>query len=176
MSTTPSPKKSATPSPKKKSGLFGDFTAAEIKLIMASVLCMSGKPKLTLLTIQLDTEKLGKLSNTKRHSASSRFPSIKRKLEKMFEDELSNLDDGQTNLNAKGKGPATGRAKKRRDKVVDPQPEPEHDIKSEAESGEDTKNAVKVEIVIESGESTESLVKVKADTDTDIKIKPEPID
>ncbi|KAJ9489506.1 hypothetical protein VN97_g3767 [Penicillium thymicola] len=158
---------STTPSPKKKSGLFGDFTAAEIKFIMASVLCMTGK---------LDTEKLGKLSNTKRHSASSRFPSIKRKLEKMFEDELSNLDDGQTNSNAKSKAPANGRAKKRRDKVVDPQPEPEHDIKTEAESGEDTKDAVKVEVVIESGESTESLVKIKADTHTDIKIKPEPID
>ncbi|KAJ5509384.1 hypothetical protein N7527_011527 [Penicillium freii] len=156
---------STTPSPKKKSALLGDFTAAEIKLIMASVLCMGGK---------LDTEKLGKLSNMKRNSASSRFPSIKRKLEKMFEDELDGLNDDQTNSNAKGKSPGNGRAKKRRDKVVDPQPEPEHDTKTEAESEEDTKDNVKVEILVESGESTDSLVKIK--DDTDIKIKPEPID
>ncbi|KAJ5617754.1 hypothetical protein N7537_002868 [Penicillium hordei] len=158
MSTTPSP---------KKSGILGDFTAGEIKLIMASVLCMGGK---------LDTEKLGKLSNMKRKSAGSRFPSIKRKLEKMFEDQLDNLDDDQTNSNAKGKSPANSRAKKRRDKAVDPQLEPKHDIKTEAESEEDTKDTVKVEIVVESGESTDSLVKVKADTDAHIKIKPEPID
>ncbi|KAF7524499.1 hypothetical protein PCG10_005759 [Penicillium crustosum] len=156
---------STTPSPKKKSGLLGDFTAGEIKLIMASVLCMGGK---------LDTEKLGKLSNMKKKSAASRFPSIKRKLEKMFEDELDNLDNDQTNSNAKGKSAGNSCAKKRRDKVVDPQPEPEHDIKTKAESEEDTKDTVKVEIVVESGESTDSLVKVKADAD--IKIKPEPID
>ncbi|CRL29893.1 unnamed protein product [Penicillium camemberti] len=155
---------STTPSPKKKSKLLGDFTAGEIKLIMASVLCMGGK---------LDTEKLGKLSNMKRKSAVSRFPSIKRKLEKMFEDELENLDDDQTNSNAKGKSPGNSRAKKRRDKVVD-QPEADHDIKTEAESEEDTKDTVKVEIVVDSGESTDSLVKVKADAD--VKIKPEPID
>lgn len=109
----------------------------------------------------------------KRKSAVSRFPSIKRKLEKMFEDELENLDDDQTNSNAKGKSPGNSRAKKRRDKVVD-QPEADHDIKTEAESEEDTKDTVKVEIVVDSGESTDSLVKVKADTD--VKIKPEPID
>lgn len=110
----------------------------------------------------------------KKKSAASRFPSIKRKLEKMFEDELDNLDNDQTNSNAKGKSPGNSCAKKRRDKVVDPQPEPEHDIKTKAESEEDTKDTVKVEIVVESGESTDSLVKVKADAD--IKIKPEPID
>ncbi|KAJ5187480.1 hypothetical protein N7449_010474 [Penicillium cf. viridicatum] len=158
-------KMSTTPSPKKKSEILGDFTPSEIKFIMASVLCIEGK---------LDTEKLGKLSNTKRKSAGSRFPSIKRKLEKMFEDQLDNLDDDQTNSNAKGKSPGNSRSKKRRDKVVDPQPEPEHNIKTEAKSEEDTKDTVKVEIVVESGESTDSLVKVKADTD--IEIKPEPID
>ncbi|KAF4762008.1 hypothetical protein N7455_000491 [Penicillium solitum] len=161
----PTEKMSTTPSPKKKSEFLGDLTAGEIKLIMASFLCMSGK---------LDTEKLGKLSNTKRKSAAGRLPTIKRKLEKMFEDELDNLDDDQTNSSAKGKSPGNSRAKKRRDKVVDPQPEPEHDTKTEPESEEDTKDTVKVEIVVESGESTDSLVKVKADTD--IKIKPEPID
>ncbi|QQK39787.1 hypothetical protein Pdw03_2641 [Penicillium digitatum] len=34
---------STTPSPKKKSEYLGDLTASEIKLILASVLCMSGK-------------------------------------------------------------------------------------------------------------------------------------
>lgn len=90
----------------------------------------------------------------------------------MFEDQLDNLDDDQTNSNAKG-SPANSGPKKRRGKVVD-QPEPEHNIKTEAKSEEDTKDTVKLEIVVESGESTDSLVKVKADTD--IKIKPELID
>lgn len=39
----PTEKMSTTPSPKKKSELLGDLTAGEIKLIMASFLCMSGK-------------------------------------------------------------------------------------------------------------------------------------
>lgn len=39
----PTEKMSTTPSPKKKSEFLGDLTAGEIKLIMASFLCMSGK-------------------------------------------------------------------------------------------------------------------------------------
>lgn len=36
-------KMSTTPSPKKKSEILGDFKPSEIKLIMASVLCIEGK-------------------------------------------------------------------------------------------------------------------------------------
>ncbi|KGO75683.1 hypothetical protein PITC_030350 [Penicillium italicum] len=152
---------STTPSPKKKPEYLGDFTASEIKLIMASVLCISGK---------LDTDKLGKLSNMKRKSATSRFPSIKRKIEKMFEDQLDTLDDNQNESNAKEGSPAKSRAKKRAGKVVEPQPKAEPEIKTKVESGRSIEDAVKVED--ESGDNTDSPVKVDTDSDVEIKLEP----
>ncbi|CAG8909396.1 unnamed protein product [Penicillium egyptiacum] len=160
--------------PKKKSEL-GSFTAAEIRLIMASVLCTTGR---------VDTDKLGKLTSTKKTSAASRFPSVKRKLEKMFEDQLDTID-GQNDSSAKEKTPAKSRTNKRREKVVEAKPKPE--IKVEVKSGETTDSRMKVEA--ESGESINSPVKVESDSDsgesidtpvkkadTDVKIKPEPLD
>ncbi|KGO69890.1 hypothetical protein PEX1_006160 [Penicillium expansum] len=149
-----------TPSPKKKSGNLGDFTAGEMKLIMASVLCISGR---------LDTDKLGKLSNMKKKSAASRFPAIKRKLEKMFEDQLDALDDDQDASTAKEKSPAKSRAKKRAGKFVEEQLEAKPEIKTEAKS-ESTEDAMKVEI--QSGDNNNSPVKVESDSD--VEIKPEP--
>ncbi|KAJ5791613.1 uncharacterized protein N7518_008624 [Penicillium psychrosexuale] len=155
----PTEKMSTTPSPKKKSGDWGNLTAGEMKLVMASVLCMSGK---------LDTDKLGKLTSMKRKSAASRFPSAKRKLEKMFEDQLDTLGN-ENDSNVMEKAPA--RVKKRGDKVTEspePEPEPKLEIKTETESGE--------------GMSTDSPVKAEAESENskveadDIKIKPEPID
>ncbi|KAJ5486106.1 hypothetical protein N7530_000406 [Penicillium desertorum] len=162
---------STTPSPKKKPEL-GDFTAGEIKMIMASVLCIDGK---------LDTDKLGKLTNNKRKSASSRFPSIKRKLEKMFAKELDTLDD-QNDSNAKEKSPTNTRAKKRREKVVEEQQKPEADTKVESKSGESTSTDSTSKVKAESGQSINSPVKVESDSesaksvDTSDKVKLEPTD
>lgn len=103
----------------------------------------------------------------------------------MFEDELDAIGD-QDGSNANESSPANSRAKKRRDKVVELKPKAEPDIKIEAESGDGTDTPVKVEA--ESEENTDSPVKaevksgesfdspVKVDADTDIKVKPEPID
>ncbi|OQE30789.1 hypothetical protein PENFLA_c002G10684 [Penicillium flavigenum] len=151
---------------------LADFTASEIKMIMASVLCIAGK---------LDTDKLGKLTGNKRRSAASRFPSIKRKLEKMFEEELDTLDD-QNDPNAKEKSPANSRAKKRREKVIEEQQKPEVDIKLEPKSGESTSTDSTSKVKAESGQSIDSPVKVESDSDsaksvdTSFKIKLEPID
>ncbi|KAJ5206945.1 hypothetical protein N7491_002425 [Penicillium cf. griseofulvum] len=166
----------SSPSPKKKLEYLGDFTAGEMKLLMASVLCTPGK---------LDTDKLGKLTNMKRNSAASRFPSVKRKLEKMFEDQLDTLGE---QIEAAGKDKLTpkSRAKKRRDKVVESQPKPEPEIKTEAKSEESPETPEKIEIDDESEEEEDlvqlkkDLVNIKADL-VDIKpepigIKPEPID
>ncbi|OQE87174.1 hypothetical protein PENNAL_c0020G04746 [Penicillium nalgiovense] len=165
-------KSSTTPSPKKKSEL-ADFTAGEMKMIMASVLCIAGR---------LNTDKLGKLTGTKRNSAASRFPSIKRKLEKMFEDQLDTLDE--PNDDAKERSPTNTRAKKRREKVVEEQQKPKVDTKVEPKSGEGTSTDSTLKVKTESGQSINSPVKVESDSESDsaksvdisIKIKPEPID
>ncbi|KZN93012.1 hypothetical protein EN45_031800 [Penicillium chrysogenum] len=159
-----------TSSPKKKPEL-GDSTASEMKMIMASVLCIVGR---------LDTEKLGKLTGNKRKSAASRFPSIKRKLEKMFEEGLDTLD-GQNDPNAKETSPANVRAKKRREKVIEEQQKPEVNIKVELKPGESTSTDSKSKVKDESGQSIDSPVKVESDSDsaesvdTSFKIKLEPI-
>ncbi|KAJ5824170.1 hypothetical protein N7447_006510 [Penicillium robsamsonii] len=152
----------SSPSPKKKPDHLGDFTAGEMKLIMASVLCTPGK---------IDTNKLGKLTSMKRNSAASRFPSVKRKLEKMFENQLDTLgaqDDTAVNDNS----PPKSRAKKRRDKVVGPQPKAELKTDTQAESGESFDTPVKIETDVESEDDTKDE-KNKADL---VNIKAEPID
>ncbi|KAJ5503358.1 hypothetical protein N7463_006232 [Penicillium fimorum] len=153
----------SSPSPKKKPDHLGDFTAGEMKLIMASVLCTPGK---------IDTNKLGKLTNMKRNSAASRFPSVKRKLEKMFENQLDTLDE-QDDTAVNYNSPPKSQAKKRRDKVVEPQREAKLETNTKAESGESFDTPVKVEICSESEDDTEDLEKIKDDC---VNIKPEPMD
>ena len=130
----------------------------------------------------MDTDKLGKLTNIKRNSAASRFPSVKRKLEKMFEDQLDTLGE-QTEAAGKDKATPKSRAKKRREKVVESQPEPEPEVKTEAKSENSRETPEKIEIDAESDDEDvvklkQDLVNTKNDLD-DIKpesIKPEPID
>ncbi|KAJ5170399.1 uncharacterized protein N7500_003182 [Penicillium coprophilum] len=153
----------SSPSPKKKPDHLGDFTAGEMKLIMASVLCTPGK---------LDTNKLGKLTNMKRNSAASRFPSVKRKLEKMFEAQLNTLDE-QNNTPVDDNSLPKSRAKKRRDKVTEPQPEAEVENKTNAGSGESFDFPVKMEIKAKPEDDIEDLWKFNADL---MDIKPEPVD
>ncbi|KAJ5373955.1 hypothetical protein N7517_005961 [Penicillium concentricum] len=142
-----------SPSPKKPPDHLGDFTAGEMKLIMASVLCTPGK---------IDTNKLGKLTNMKRNSAASRFPSVKRKLEKMFENQLDTLDE-QDDTAVNDNSPPKSRAKKRRDKVVESQPKAELETNTQAEPGERFDTPVKVEIDSEYEDVTENLEKIKAE-------------
>ncbi|OQE38967.1 hypothetical protein PENCOP_c007G08930 [Penicillium coprophilum] len=153
----------SSPSPKKKSDHLGDFTAGEMKLIMASVLCTPGK---------LDTNKLGKLTNMKRNSAASRFPSVKRKLEKMFETQLDTLDE-QNDTAVNDNSPPKGRAKKRRGKITEPQPEAEVENKTEAGSGEIFDFPVKIEVKTKPEDDIEDLWKFNPDF---VNIKPEPVD
>ncbi|KAJ5964363.1 uncharacterized protein N7479_004239 [Penicillium vulpinum] len=150
---------SSTPG-KKKSDYMGDLTGAEVKLLMASILCTNGK---------LDTEKLGKLTDMKRKSAASRFPTLKRKLEKIFEDKLDMLDD-QPESPMQGKpSPAKSRAK-RREKVVEQEPNLELETKTEAKSGESIETPVKLEA------KSEDEIEIPEKSEADIVIKPEPID
>ncbi|CAI7663299.1 unnamed protein product [Penicillium glandicola] len=149
-----------TPSPKKRADSMGDLTATEIKLLVASVLCTTGK---------VDTEKLGKLTDMKKKSAASRFPGLKRKLEKIFEDKLATLGE-ETESPEKDVSPAKSRSK-RREKVVEQKPETKLETKPEAESGGSSKTPVKVES--DSEESPESTVKLDFDL---VKVKLEPID
>ncbi|KAK4861899.1 hypothetical protein LT330_010784 [Penicillium expansum] len=136
---------STTTPPKKNSGNLDDFTAGEIKLIIAGVLYISGK---------LDTDQLGKLSNMKRRSAAGFQPSSA---------------GSRRYSTLRGLAGCTSRAKKRAGKVVEEQLEAEPEIKTEAKS-ESTGDPVKVEIV--SGDSTNRPVKVESDSD--VEIKPDP--
>ncbi|KAJ5788271.1 hypothetical protein N7457_003261 [Penicillium paradoxum] len=84
-------------SPKKPG--FGDLSAAELNLMLASTFCSTAGGK-------LDYDKLGFLAGMKKKSASTRYPAVRRKLHKMFEDQLDKFEDESL---IKGKPPVKRR-------------------------------------------------------------------
>lgn len=131
----------------------------------------------------MDTEKLGNLTDMKRKSAASRFPAVKRKIEKLFEDKLANLDnENDTNDSPlKPKIPTKAGVKRRR-KAVETEAEEPHPEADQSETELATKDELgpKEDITIE-GE-VDTPIKLEPDLSDDnneeeeFKIKTEPID